>query len=195
MKRTVPFAIALAVLGALVLWVSQTGGLPEPLGASVGQFLSRVVNFVFLLGCGAFLLFGPLRARESRAFRVAWTAGAVLLHFAVVGIIKHFVFWPRPIDAGHTAENAVRGSGFPSGHTLPAFLFASLVGFIEPRLRIPALATAILIGYSRVEVLAHFAIQVWVSALMGLALGALWSRVLPREKSVETGDAPPLARP
>lgn len=195
MKRLLPFVLALAVLGALVLWVSQTGGLPEPFGARVGQFLSRVVNFVFLLSCGAFLLFGPLRPKENRAFRVAWTAGAVALHFAVVGTIKHFVFWPRPIDVGHTAENAVRGSGFPSGHTLPAFLFASLVGFIEPRLQIPALTTAILIGYSRVEVLAHFAIQVWLSALMGLALGALWSRLLPRKKGVEARGTPPLARP
>lgn len=180
MKRLFLSFLALAVLGALVCWVSQSGGLPEPWGTRIGQNLSRGGHFLFLLSSGLFLIFGPLRLNETRAFRVAWTAGAVLLDFAVVETLKHLLFWPRPVDVGKIAGTASRGSGFPSGHTVPAFLIAVLVGYIEPRLQIPALVMAILIGYSRVEVTAHFASQVWLSALIGLALGVLWTRVHPR---------------
>ena len=177
MKRLFPIFLSLAILGALVCWVSQSGGLPEPWGTRVGQNLSHAGHFLFLLFSGVFLIFGPLRPNETRLFRVAWIAGAVALNFAVVETLKRFVFWPRPIDVGQTAQTASRGSGFPSGHTVPAFLIATLIGFIEPRLQIPALVMAILIGYSRVEVTAHFAIQVWLSAIIGLALGELWTRV------------------
>ena len=182
MKRLLPPFIALAVLAALVFWVSQSGGLPEPWGTRIGQNLSRGGHFGFLLLSGLFLLFGPLRPKENRAFRIAWIAGAVALDFAVVQTLKHIAFWPRPVDVGQTAQTASRGSGFPSGHTVPAFLVAALVGYIEPRLQIPALVMAVLIGYSRVEVTAHFALQVWISALIGLALGELWTRVHSRRE-------------
>ncbi len=166
-----------------MFWTAQTGGLPEPWGTRVGQNLSRAGHFLFLLSSGLFLIFGPLRPQERRTFRVSWVAGAVALGFAVVQPLKKLLFWPRPIDVGQTAETASRGSGFPSGHTVPAFLIAALVGYIEPRLQIPAFVMAILIGYSRVEVSAHFASQVWLSALIGLALGELWTRVGNRFRS------------
>ncbi len=175
MKRAV--FIALLVLGALVFWTSQTGGLPEPWGTRVGQTLSRPANFAFeALGAG-FLLFGPLWAGETRPFRFGWTLGALALYALVVESLKRLVFWPRPIDVGQTALSASRGSGFPSGHTVPAFLVAVLVGELEPRLRVPALGMAVLIGYSRVEVTAHFASQVWLSALIGVGLGLGWREV------------------
>ncbi|RYX82523.1 phosphatase PAP2 family protein [bacterium] len=166
---------ALVVLGILVALVSQTGGLPEPWGTLVGQNLSRAGHFTFLFLSVAYLLFGPLRTNEGRVLRVLWTAGAFVLDLAVVQILKKTVFWARPVDVGHTVENAVRGSGFPSGHTVPAFIIAVMVGHIYPRLQIPALTMAILIGYSRAEVTAHFPLQVFVSAIIGIVLGLLWT--------------------
>lgn len=177
MKRLVVYALALVVLGALVGWVSVSGGLPEPTGAVVGQFISRKVHFAFLFLSLVALALGPLHAGEGRLMRVLWTAGAVAIHFVVVQLGKKLYFWPRPIDVGHTVDDAVRGSGFPSGHTVPVFIVAVMVGTLYPRFQIPALLTAILIGYSRAEVLAHFPIQVWLSALIGIALGVFWTTV------------------
>lgn len=184
-KRSLP---ALLVLGALVFWTAQTGGLPEPWGTRVGQGLSRPVNFAFEALCVGFLMFGSLAPRETRRFRLSWVLGAGASYALVVESLKRAVFWPRPIDVGHSASGASRGSGFPSGHTVPAFLVAVLVGELEPRLRVPALGTAVLIGYSRVEVTAHSALQVWLSALIGVALGALWRQVRRRHlQQTKTG--------
>lgn len=176
MKRHLVFALALLVLGALVGWVSVSGGLPEPTGAAVGQFLSRKVHFAFLVVSIVALLFGPLALGETRVRRVLWTAGAGVIHAIVVQLGKQLYFWPRPVDVGHTFEERVRGSGFPSGHTVPVFIVAVMVGTLYPRFQIPALLVAILIGYSRAEVLAHFPLQVWLSAVIGITAGFLWTK-------------------
>lgn len=176
MKRLLIFALGLVVLGAILFWVSLTGGLPEPYGSFFGQHLSRAVHFIFLLLSIAYMVFGPLQVGEQRLRRVLWTAGAVAINFAVVETLKHVVFWPRPVDVGETAASASRGSGFPSGHTVPVFIIAVMVGTVYPRLQIPALLMAILIGYSRAEVTAHFPIQVFISAVIGMVLGLLWTQ-------------------
>jgi len=178
MKRSFP--IALALLGALVFWVSLLGGLPEPWGALVGQFLSRPWNFIFEFTGVGLLLFGPLDPKETRLFRVLWSLGAGVSYAIAVEGTKRLIFWPRPEDVGRTIQTAHRGAGFPSGHTVPAFLAAALVGELYPETRWPALIGAILIGYSRVEVTAHFASQVWLSAVIGLGLGVVWVRVRRR---------------
>jgi membrane-associated phospholipid phosphatase len=177
MRRLVVCAASLGALAVVLFLVSQTGGLPEPWGSLIGQHLSRTFHFLFLLLSILFLLLSTLRSGESRIGRVLWTAGAVALNFAVVETLKHIVFWPRPVDVGQNAATASRGSGFPSGHTVPDFLVAVLVGYLEPRLQVPALVAASLVGYSRAEVTAHFPIQVWISALIGIALGLLWTRL------------------
>jgi membrane-associated phospholipid phosphatase len=180
MKRVLVLVLALLVLGALVFWTSRTGGLPEPWGTIVGQNLSHGGNFAFEVLAVGFLLFGPLSQCETRRFRFSWTLGAGALYALVVESLKRLVFWPRPIDVGQSALSASHGSGFPSGHTVPAFLVAVLVGELEPKLRVPALGMAVLIGYSRVEVTAHFASQVWLSALIGVGLGLGWCQVRRR---------------
>lgn len=178
MKRSC--LVALLVLGAIVFLTARTGGLPEPWGTFVGQHLSRQGNFLFQALAIGFLVFGPLAPRETRPFRLGWASGAAAINFGVVELIKRIVFWPRPVDVGKTVALASRGSGFPSGHTVPAFLVAVLVSELEPRMRLPALTMAVLIGYSRVEVTAHFASQVWLSALIGMALGLGWCQVRRR---------------
>lgn len=188
MKRSFPFA--LSVLGALVFWVSLSGGLPEPWGGRIGQFLSRPFNFIFEFACVGLMLLGPLARRETRRFRVLWSLGAGVSYAIAVEGTKRLVFWPRPEDVGRTIQTAHRGAGFPSGHTVPAFLAAALVGELYPETRWPALIGAILIGYSRVEVTAHFASQVWLSAVIGLGLGVIWVRVRRRAVNGDSEQVP-----
>jgi len=177
-RRSLP--VALFVLGALVFWTARTGGLPEPWGNRVGQFLSRHFNLVFEVASVSFLLASALEKRETRRFRLGWSLGAAASYLVAVEGTKRLFFWPRPEDVGRTILTAHRDAGFPSGHTVPAFLVAVLVGELDPRWRWPAMLGAVLIAYSRVEVTAHSALQVWLSALIGLALGAFWVAVRRR---------------
>lgn len=97
--------------------------------------------------------------------RLLMLGGALLGCAIVVQGLKALIWLPRPDDTLHGTH--LRGSGFPSGHTVWAFVVACLVADTIPRFRVAAFAMAILIGYARVEVTAHFAYQVAVSGLMG----------------------------
>ncbi len=60
---------------------------------------------------------------------------------------------------------------FPSGHSATAFGAASTIAFILPVLAIPAFATALIVGYSRIYLLDHYASDVFVGALIGILFG------------------------
>ncbi len=47
-------------------------------------------------------------------------------------------------------------AGFPSGHTTTAFAFATMLTILYPRAAIPAFAIAVLAGFSRLAVDAHY---------------------------------------
>ena len=161
--------VAVAVLCVLVAAVSRSGGLPEPWGTRIGQNISRGGHFLFLLASLSALLFGPLLPGESRVTRLLMIGGALLGYLLVVEGLKAIVWLPRPDD--YLRGTHGRGSGFPSGHTVPAFVVACLVADTYPRFRWAAFAMAVLIGYSRVEVVAHFAYQVAASGTFGAAIG------------------------
>ncbi|NDV28585.1 phosphatase PAP2 family protein [Desulfovibrio sp. JC010] len=57
---------------------------------------------------------------------------------------------------------------FPSGHTLRIFSSMTAVGFILPRLRVPALTLAVLVGASRVFALKHYPSDVLFGAAIGI---------------------------
>lgn len=64
-------------------------------------------------------------------------------------------------------------SSFPSGHTLRIFSAMTAVGFVLPRLRVPALTLAVLVGISRVVALKHYPSDVLFGAFIGLT-AAVW---------------------
>lgn len=166
-------------MAVLILWitvalVSQSGGWPEPWGTRIGQIFSRAGHFLFLAISLAALLFGPLQPGETRATRWLMLGGALLGYLVVVEGLKALIWLPRPGDYAHGTH--LRGSGLPSGHTVPAFAVACLVAATYPKWAWPALAMAVLIGYARVEVTAHFAYQVVASALFGIAIGVAATR-------------------
>ena len=173
--------LAVLILWGLCAWVSFTGGLPEPWGTRVGQFLSHQGHTTFLVVSLAALLFGPLQKGESRAIRWLCLVGALLGYLLIVEGLKRVIWLPRPGD--YVAGTHARGSGFPSGHTVPAFVVACLVAEIYPRWRVLAFAMAVAVGYARVEVRAHFAYQVVASGIFGSVLGVLVLRWRTRKIS------------
>ncbi len=74
-------------------------------------------------------------------------------------ILKHVVGERRP--------NSDSDTSFPSGHTSAAFAMATVISDYHPKYAIPAFAMASTIGWSRVEVGAHY----WRDVVAGAALG------------------------
>jgi undecaprenyl-diphosphatase len=82
---------------------------------------------------------------------------------------------PRPPlgDDPVTALTALPSTAsFPSGHAATAFGAAVALGLLVPRLRIPALAIAGLVAFSRVYLGVHYTSDVIAGGLLGAAIAA-----------------------
>jgi membrane-associated phospholipid phosphatase len=97
-------------------------------------------------------------------------------------VIKGLVDRSRPPEAmGWDALVGVPTSpSFPSGHAMSAFATAAAVAVLAPRLRVPVLALAALIAFSRVYLGVHFWLDILVGAALGGAIGVLVATALRR---------------
>ena len=147
------------------------------------QLLSRHFNFVYILGTLGFLLwhFSP-QLGFNLVERIVWILGAFLLNLALVQGAKHIFYAPRPNPKfprewkwGRHAH-----SGFPSGHTVPAFLLAALVGKSAPQLALLWLFLAALIAFGRWKAGGHYAWQIALSAPLGFAIGVFATSLMLR---------------
>jgi undecaprenyl-diphosphatase len=115
-------------------------------------------------------------ALRRRVFPCATCAAACAVGVAalLVALLKEFFDRTRP-SVAEPALNAIgvvpESASFPSGHAATAFAAAIAVGLIHPRLRWPLLALAALVGLSRVYLGMHYATDVAVGSVLGVALG------------------------
>jgi membrane-associated phospholipid phosphatase len=145
---------------------APVGALPWSL--RFGKVLSREFNTCYVLCSFALLAFAwP----SGDKFRCLFVASA--LNFGIVQGIKQILWVPRPHTPGVWRWGKGRSSGFPSGHTVPAFVLASLVAHLHPLWGVVWFPMAALIGWSRVRVRAHFAWQVLISAVLGCVIARL----------------------
>ena len=72
-----------------------------------------------------------------------------------------------PIDFHLFAFNSDYAS-FPSGHATNIFAFATVIGILLPRARVPLYALAVLIAASRVLIGQHYMMDVLVGAMLGI---------------------------
>jgi hypothetical protein len=78
---------------------------------------------------------------------------------------------PPVAEPDVTALVALPGdAGLPSGHAATAFAAAGVVALAHPRLRIPVLALAALVGLSRLYLGVHYPLDVLAGAALGLAI-------------------------
>ncbi len=72
-------------------------------------------------------------------------------------------------DSFHIIGPVLKAKAFPSGHTAGAFVFAGLIGVshFPVKLKVAVLMTAILVGWSRMAVGAHWPLDVLVGAALG----------------------------
>jgi undecaprenyl-diphosphatase len=176
------------VLSVLTSWDAEAmGALHELRWAPLTAFFVLVsawwVKWPVLAAVGAF---GDTRAgwRLPRA-ALAASLAAGLGALAATGL-KEIVDRARPPLGGVdvTAVVAVPGSAsFPSGHAATAFAAATVVAFLHPRLRIPAIGIAALVALSRVYLGVHYWSDVVVGSALGVVIGlaiALVTRRLAR---------------
>lgn len=146
-----------------------------------GQFVSRSFNFVYVVVSCLWLVLVPFSVKSASAWslgsRALWLMAAMLGDLILVQGFKHICYIPRPKTANPFRWGRHAHSGFPSGHTLPAFLLATLIWQAHPHLWVWFLGAA-LIGWARWNVKAHFGYQVTLSALLGIGIGLLAGRFL-----------------
>ena len=94
---------------------------------------------------------------------------------AVSGAIKQAVDRPRPpVDDPQRLDAVVSvpaSPSFPSGHATTSFAAAAAVAVLVPRLRVPALSLAALVGFSRIYLGVHYTIDVLCGAVLGSLIG------------------------
>ena len=129
--------------------------------------------------------------RCRRAFALLGLA-ATLSFFVASGLnalIKGAVDRSRPPAAiDLQALIGVPGSSsFPSGHAMTAFAAAGAIAVLAPRLRLPALALAALVAFSRVYLGVHFWLDIVAGAALGLAIGWSVARLLRSRRPERAG--------
>jgi membrane-associated phospholipid phosphatase len=130
--------------------------------------------FVAVGACGD----AHCRRRLPRAFVTGLTAVATAA--ALTALVKDLVDRARPALADPTLHTLVATPGspsFPSGHAATAFAAAVAVGAFYPRLRVPLLALAAVVGLSRIYLGVHYLLDVLAGAALGtaLALVVVWA--------------------
>jgi membrane-associated phospholipid phosphatase len=76
---------------------------------------------------------------------------------------------------------------FPSGHSLRIFSAMTALGFVLPKLRLPALAFAVIVGASRVVALRHYPSDVLFGAFIGITVAAWGWRIITPPKPAPPG--------
>lgn len=172
-RRYWPALLALSLLVLVCnfnLWndpVRARQTRPELLAHHLGHSINSV-----WVGISILMLALPSLWAARRGIRDPWVwrvMDAALLDFLLVDAVgKRFLPWPRP-----NKPAGLLYAGFPSGHTMAAFLLAWLIWRRYPKLGPLWFGMATLIAWSRVEVHAHYPYQVIAAAFLGCAVGRL----------------------
>ena len=171
--------IAFFFIGFTVLPFISKGDILLKINSNYNSFQDIFFKIFTNLGDGIVLLpifIIVLAIRYYYAFILIISA---LLHGLAVLIFKKVLFTDAPRPTAFFNENTLlhltegvevhSSRSFPSGHTATAFVIAVFLSLIfqKKRLSILFLATAVLVGYSRIYLLQHFYIDVMVGALIG----------------------------
>jgi membrane-associated phospholipid phosphatase len=151
------------------------------------SFFSYVTQVAELPGIILFIILVVLKDRKQ------------LLHYTIIALLtaltitifKHLIFsssdrpraWAiqQHIVLPADASNLLHFS-FPSGHTAFAFclMYCLVILYNEKKWTFFFLSIGILVGLSRIYLLAHFVIDTGIGALIGLSMGMIGNRLYNR---------------
>lgn len=158
--------------------------------------LDVLMVYITRMGEGVFGTIILLLLLFMRSFRNWWYFSAALLCNVLPALltqaIKSAINAPRPLNYFKEASwihfvpewERLMERSFPSGHTCAAFsLFCFLAFILTPRYKWVAIlffALALLVGYSRMYLAAHFFIDVYVGSIIGVVFTILVVSVMRR---------------
>lgn len=125
---------------------------------------------IFFIAVGVILLI----FRSKRRCGITLLSGMAGGYLIANMIIKKVVARPRPFSINTAIElivSAPKDFSFPSGHTLNAFIAATILMYFDKRLGIPALVIAVLVAFSRMYLYVHYPSDVFAAVIMGIAFG------------------------
>lgn len=176
------YSLFLAI-GAAWLLIFEKGQLVRMLGEYHGSFLDGVFIFFTNIGEGTYFAFFLLIAGFFSVRYLIFGLFSFLGAGAVVQIMKYFIDAPRPKEFFWNVNDLsfVEGievyswNSMPSGHTATGFViflfFALLI--VNMRLGVLFFIFAFLVAFSRVYLVQHFFVDIYVGSIIG-TLSALF---------------------
>ena len=144
--------------------------------AANGQLFTVLLALGFAAGAYDALQNGLTHRSKSLLYLCTVVAAAMLAG----DVLKDLFGRARPpllFDKGEYGFFPLAGDylhySFPSGHSIRIFSSMTALGYVLPRLRIPALAVAVAVGVARVAALKHYPSDVLFGAFIGIT-AAVW---------------------
>jgi undecaprenyl-diphosphatase len=146
----------------------------------VMPFVTDARNYVILFVVAAIILVvvGRLHGLRLLVLTVVSVVAADAIGSHVVKVI---FLRSRPclaLEGVRLLVGCTNSASFPSNHAVNASALATLVTLYMPRLWLPAVALALLVGYSRVYVGVHYPLDVLVGGVLGIVVALVLSAVM-----------------
>jgi membrane-associated phospholipid phosphatase len=183
-----PF-LAWVILGGIAVLAYEEEILFAMVNTHHSSFLDPIMVLITRMGEGVFGTIILLLLVALRGFRNWWYFTAAILCNVVPALltqaIKSWVDAPRPLNRykgaswiHHLPEwETLLNRSFPSGHTCAAFcLFTFLAFVLTPKYKAFGAVfflLALLVGYSRIYLAAHFFLDVYIGSIIGVVFTIL----------------------
>jgi undecaprenyl-diphosphatase len=150
-------------------------------------FLDHVIPWITHLGSHvALLLFLIVSSLIIRRKKVILRL--LLLYGIESGVLyglKFLLQRPRPFHFLAAASKLSHGPGeildpsFPSGHTVYAFMMATLLAYWFPRYRVLFFILAVFVGWTRIYLNLHYPTDVIAGGLLGYGITKIYLHIIP----------------
>lgn len=165
-------------------WIQQN--IRNPVLDRVMPFLSVIGGFGLIwIVIGVLFLID----KRKRPYGIMILAGLLLGLLVGNGILKHLVARPRPCWLNPSVQLLVsipKDYSFPSGHTMSAFIGATIICCYKRSWGILALILAGVIAFSRLYLYVHFPSDVLAGLILGVVIGLvtvfLYGKIMRKDK-------------
>jgi undecaprenyl-diphosphatase len=173
------------MLDALLGWDERifrllNGNWLNPILDHLLPFATDAGNFMLPFVVAAIVIVLVGRVRGLR-FLVLAVVSVVVADAIGTHIFKYEFGRARPCIALEDVRQLVgctKLPSFPSNHAVNASVLATLATLYMPRLWLPAVALAMLVGYSRVYVGVHYPLDVLAGSVLGIVVALAFSGVM-----------------